>query len=222
MRVESEESKPGEPPSLYFGDQRKVQPQYEGPKWRRQPIRGKESHKWRGEAECDGSLRFLQALLQCIAARIGLMLEKRGLIERDIENAWLSADVAFAGPLDDLIGHSITYRIAVGPRAGQKVFTLQSVPAQGEGEGRNGAAQAGGFSLHAGLDIEIGQHAKLERLCRYVSRAPVSADRLALSSSRQVRYTLKIPYCDGTTHIVLEALDFMARLAALVPHRGCI
>ena len=33
----------------------------------------------------------------------------------------------------------------------------------------------------------------------------------------QVRYTLKTPYRDGTTHIVLEPLDFIARLAALVP-----
>jgi len=50
------------------------------------------------------------------------------LIERDIENAWLASDNE-AGPLDDLIGHSITYRIAVGPRAGEKLFTLQTVPA---------------------------------------------------------------------------------------------
>jgi hypothetical protein len=35
----------------------------------------------------------------------------RGLIERDIENARLAAD-SEAGPLDDLIGHSITYRIS--------------------------------------------------------------------------------------------------------------
>jgi hypothetical protein len=40
---------------------------------------------------------------------------------------------------------------------------------------------------------------------------------LALSASGQVRYQLKTPYRDGTTHIVLAPLDFMARLAALVP-----
>jgi hypothetical protein len=34
------------------------------------------------------------------------------------------------------------------------------VPAQGAGEGRNGAAQSGGFSLHAGLDIQSGHRAK--------------------------------------------------------------
>jgi hypothetical protein len=32
-----------------------------------------------------------------------------------------------------------------------------------------------------------------------------------------VRYTLKTPYRDGTTHVVFEPLDFLARLAALVP-----
>jgi len=96
----------------------------------------------------------LQALVQQIAARIGKVLERQGLIERAMENAWLSTQ-AEGGPLGDLIGHSITYRVAVGPRAGQKLFTLQTVPARGEGseqqgDGR-GAANAGGFSLHAGL-----------------------------------------------------------------------
>jgi ribosomal protein S27E len=65
----------------------------------------------------------LQSLVQRIAERVGRVLEKRGLIERDIESAWL-AENAEPGPLDDLIGHSITYRIAVGPRAGQRLFTL--------------------------------------------------------------------------------------------------
>jgi hypothetical protein len=48
-----------------------------------------------------------------------------------------------------------------------------------------------------------------------VSRPPVASERLALTSSGQVRYTLKTPYRDGATHIVLEPLDLMARLAAL-------
>lgn len=71
--------------------------------------------------------------------------------------------------------------------------------------------------MHAGIAIEPHQRPKLERLCRYVSRPPVATGRMALTSSGHVRYTLKTPYRDGTTHIVLEPLDFMARLAALVP-----
>jgi hypothetical protein len=90
-------------------------------------------------------------------------------------------------------------------------------PAEDQQGDHSGAANAGGFSLHAGLDIEPYQRAKLERLCRYVSRPPIAEERLALTSSGQVRYQLKTPYRDGTTHIVMEPLDLMARLAALVP-----
>ena len=78
--------------------------------------------------------------------------------------------------MDDLLGHSITYRVAVGPRAGQKVFTLQTVPA-GEGEAGTGVAQYAGFSLHAGIGVEAEQQAKLERLARYVSRPPVAEEK---------------------------------------------
>ena len=49
-----------------------------------------------------------------------------------------------------------------------------------------------------------------------MSRPPIAVERLALTPAGQVRYTLKTPYRDGTTHIVLEPLDLLARLAALV------
>jgi hypothetical protein len=45
----------------------------------------------------------------------------------------------------------------------------------------------------------------------------VALERLTLTASGQARYSLKARYRDGTTHIVLEALDLMARLAAHVP-----
>jgi hypothetical protein len=50
----------------------------------------------------------------------------------------------------------------VGPTAGQKLFTLQTVPPRLQGlEGDpNGAARAGGFSLHAGVDIAPQQRDK--------------------------------------------------------------
>ncbi|MBP9593510.1 MAG: transposase [Steroidobacteraceae bacterium] len=73
--------------------------------------------------------------------------------------------------------------------------------------------------MHAGIDIAPRQRPKLERLCRYVSRPPVATERMALTASGHVRYALKTSYRDGTTHIVLEPLDFMARLAALVRRR---
>lgn len=36
-------------------------------------------------------------------------------------------------------------------------------------------------------------------------------------ASGNVRYQLNTPYLDGTTHYIFEPLDFIARLAALIP-----
>jgi len=119
--------------------------------------------------------------------------------------------------MDDLIGHSITYRVAMGPRAGQKMFTLQTVPAEPPEEQKKGVAQAAGFSLHAGIGIEAEARGKLEGLCRYVSRPAVAEQRLALTERGAVHWQLKTPFRDGTTHVILEPLDVLARLAALVP-----
>lgn len=49
------------------------------------------------------------------------------------------------------------------------------------------------------------------------TRPPVAAHRLSLTSSGKVCYELKTPYRDGTTHVVFEPLDFISKLAALVP-----
>jgi hypothetical protein len=50
-----------------------------------------------------------------------------------------------------------------------------------------------------------------------MARPPVSEHRLSLAPSGKVRYQLKTPYRDGTTHVIFEPLDFLAKLAALVP-----
>jgi Putative transposase len=107
--------------------------------------------------------------------------------------------------MDDLIGHSVTYRVAVGPRAGQKVFAPQIVLAQGEtGTEKKSVAQYAGFSLHAGTAVEGEQREKLGRLARYVTRPAVAAERLSLTPQGHVRYRLKTAYRHGTTHVVFE------------------
>ena len=78
-------------------------------------------------------------------------------------------------------------------------------------------AEASGFSLHAGVAARGGERKKLEHLARYVARAPVATERLALTDGGHIRYALKAPYRDGTMHVIFEPTDFIARLAALVP-----
>jgi hypothetical protein len=57
----------------------------------------------------------------------------------------------------------------------------------------------------------------LEQLCRYVARPPFRADRLSLDDDGRVVYALRRRWRDGTSAVVIEPLDFIARLAALVP-----
>ena len=56
----------------------------------------------------------LTHLTHSIAQRIARFLERQGLLERDAENGPLASDVLDEDPMNQLLGHSITYRIAVG------------------------------------------------------------------------------------------------------------
>ena len=51
-----------------------------------------------------------------------------GFLERDAENSYLTLEPGDDDAMLQLQGHSITYRIAVGPQQGRKVFTLQALP----------------------------------------------------------------------------------------------
>ena len=88
--------------------------------------------------------------------------------------------------MDQILGSSITYRIAVGPQQGRKVFTLQTLPACEE-PFADGVGRVAGFSLHAGVAARADQRKKLERLCRYISRPAISEQRLSLTRNGNVR-----------------------------------
>jgi ribosomal protein S27E len=166
------------------------------------------------------TLQDLKKVLHKISERMVRLLEREGLLERDMEQSYLTV----AGVEDDVMhqlqGSSITYRIAVGPQRGKKVHTLQTLPVQEEQEGvstNDLVAKEGGFSLHAGVSATAHEQNKIERLCRYISRPAVSTHRLEWVEGGKISYELKTPYRNGTTHVLFEPLDFIARLAALVP-----
>ncbi len=160
----------------------------------------------------------LAKLVHIISHRVARYLERQGVLERDEENSYLQRKGMDEDPMQQLIGCSVSYRISVGPQQGRKVFTLQTLPAVEEQDSRsNWVAKEAGFSLHAGVAAQAWERDKLERLCRYISRPAVSEKRLSLTSNGQVRYQLKNPYNDGTTHVIFDPLDFIAKLASLVP-----
>src|SRR5262249_54280160 len=104
-----------------------------------------------------------------------------------------------------------------GPRAGQKLLSLQSLPSAVRASAPELHVNAYGFSLRAAVRWRADQRKELEQLCRYITRPAIANERLKRNRAGQVVLQLKSPYKDGTTHIVMEPLEFMERLAALVP-----
>ncbi len=159
----------------------------------------------------------LAKLIHTISHRVARFLERQGILKRDEENSYLQLDGIDEDPMQQLIGCSVSYRIALGPQQGRKVFTLQTLPSVEEDDRYAQVAKEAGFSLHAGVAAQAWERDKLERLCRYISRPAVSEKRLSLTSAGNIRYQLKTPYRDGTTHVIFEPLDFISKLASLVP-----
>jgi hypothetical protein len=74
-----------------------------------------------------------------------------------------------------------------------------------------------GFSVHANVCIEARDRDRLERLIRYAARPAVSTERLSELGDGRLLYRLKRPWRDGTSAVIFERQDFMAKLAVLVP-----
>ena len=122
--------------------------------------------------------------------------------------------------LEALAAAAVQGKKALGPRAGAYAERLgRGSEHGGTGEFRRGklCADVEGFSLHAGVLIPDYCRDKLEKLCRYAARPPVVHARMSLTNSGKVLYKLKKKFRDGSTHVVLDPLDLIARLAALVP-----
>jgi hypothetical protein len=67
------------------------------------------------------------------------------------------------------------------------------------------------------ISVEARHRRQLERLCRYLTRPPISNDRLSWLPDGRVSLRLKTPFKDGTTHLVLTPHAFIERLCALIP-----
>jgi hypothetical protein len=116
---------------------------------------------------------------------------------------------------------SIGQRRTLGARAGaplERIGSDRSAPWV-ERRGRQ-QAHLEGFDLHAALRVAA-QHpegrAPLEKLLQYCARPPIAHDRLSELPDGRIALRLKTPWSDGSTHVVYEPLDLIAKLAALIP-----
>jgi hypothetical protein len=78
------------------------------------------------------------------------------------------------------------------------------------------AARRDGFDVHCGVRIAADDDEGRERLARYCARPPFAVDRIEEMKDGRISYLMKTPR-RGSTHRVMTPMEFMARLAILVP-----
>ena len=164
----------------------------------------------------------LQTVLHKIITRWMKLLTRRGVLLEEEGSTYLAdndGDSDEARALRPLQAAACTCRIAFGPRAGQKMLTLQGAMPRQTDIKQSLCADSNGFSLHAAVRCAADDRKALEQLCRYMTRPALANERVQTNAAGQVVVTLKTPWRDGTTHLMMSPLEFMQRLAALLPRR---
>jgi hypothetical protein len=156
----------------------------------------------------------VRRVVERVALRIASLLERRGL--------GADADPSAADPLAD----------AHPTLAGLAADSVRGLAGEGRRPARRGdridpedllapatprCAAASGFTLHADVAVPARDRDRLERLCRYVARPPVATHRLERLPDGRLLYHLRHRWRDGTTQIVFEPQQLLARLVPLVP-----
>jgi len=80
------------------------------------------------------------------------------------------------------------------------------------------SATCNGFDVPFAVRVEALDDERRERLVRYCARPPFALSRIELMKDGRVAYRLKTPR-RGKTHRVMTPVEFLARLAILVPRR---
>jgi hypothetical protein len=162
----------------------------------------------------------VEALLLEVHARVLRLLARRGLLEAEADDA-LAGD---APALSACYEGAVTQRVGLGPMRGRPVIKLGTSLAQHlasayERVERGGrlCARLDGFDLHGRVAFGAADRARLEELVRYCARPPLAYDRLTKQADGRYLLRLKTRWRDGTTHLLLEPIELMERLAAQIP-----
>ena len=103
----------------------------------------------------------------------------------------------------------------LGPAAGGKTTKLVRPLRLVQQTGAKAFAEVGGVNIHAAVAVDGRDRQRLERLCRYIARPPLSLDRLEEHPDGRVRIRFKSAWKDGTHSVLLDPLDFISRLRLL-------
>ena len=174
--------------------------------------------------EADGVLRFralaeptkgeIAAVAWRVCQRVVGLLRKRGQwVDAAPENDSFAEGEPF---LAQLYAASISGTLVMGAKAGQRQLRLFGASAR-EPEDVGKVKNAYGFDVHAGVRVPAHERQRLEALARYTLRPPLSNSRLEQQQDGRYRIRLKKAWSDGSPHIILDGVELLGRLAALVP-----
>ncbi len=157
-------------------------------------------------------------VLARIAGRVQRLLRRRGFDASDADLSQSDPVVEESPALAGITSAAIQGRIALGPRAGARVWRVGDDPdAPWVLSTAPRHAHLAGFDLHANVAVPAADRTRLEQLCRYLLRPPVAQDRLRLLADGRVVLMLKSAWADGTRHLLFEPLELLEKLAALTP-----
>jgi len=114
---------------------------------------------------------------------------------------------------------SIYQLTAFRPRAGVRLMRLidpdlEEVRVVSQ---RKRHARIQGFDLHVGAAVPARDRQRLERMLRYLLRPPIAESRLKELPDGEILLNLKHPWRDGTTGIIFEPVEFLGKVAAIIP-----
>ena len=151
--------------------------------------------------------RELGRLVRLVARRIGRTLERHGYTADTLP--------------DD--GNDHAWMVAVAA-SDQGTLRLRGLDEPAVVAGPRLCADFAGYNLHCRTTVAANDSDALQRLCRYILRPPIAADRLLERSDGTYVYEIKKAWRDGTTAIYLDPMALMTRLAALIvrPHYNMV
>jgi hypothetical protein len=152
----------------------------------------------------------IATIAQSVELRVLAWLRHQGLLsERD--------DDADDGPPRSALDACLSGSLGLGELAalfGREQSDDLEVLAPAKRERRLGRSR--GFDVNASVRVAAHDREGRERLLRYCARAPLSLERLSRLPDGRVAYALRKPW-GKQTHRVMQSLELLARLAALVP-----